>query len=39
MRWFYLFLLVLAAWGGFVQVVLKDNSRAQTWSTPDASVS
>ena len=25
MRWFYIFLLVLVAWGGFVQLALKDD--------------
>ena len=31
-RWFYAFLLLLGAWGGFVQVVLKD---APHWTTMD----
>src|SRR5437773_2361339 len=31
-RWFYAFLLVLTAWGGFVQVALKDDlPQRQTW--------
>jgi hypothetical protein len=39
MRWFYAFLLLLAAWGGFVQVALKDDLRWTMWSGPDAPVS
>jgi hypothetical protein len=39
MRWFYIFLLVLAVWGGFVQVALKDDLRWQMWSGPDTPVS
>jgi hypothetical protein len=31
MRLFYAFLLVLAAWGGFVQVALKDAPERGTW--------
>jgi len=31
-RWFYAFLLALFAWGGFVQVALKDDlPQRQTW--------
>jgi len=31
-RWFYAFLLVLFAWGGFVQVALKDDlPQRQIW--------
>jgi hypothetical protein len=33
MRWFYAFLLLLAAWGGFVQVALRDDAR--TWQPVD----
>jgi hypothetical protein len=39
MRWFYIFLLVLVAWGGFVQVVLKDDSHWNMSSGTDAPVS
>jgi hypothetical protein len=39
MRWFYVFLLVLMAWGGFVQIALKDDLRWKTWSDPDTTVS
>jgi hypothetical protein len=38
MRWFYVFLLALAAWGGFVQVVLKEDPHWNTWSSPDTPV-
>jgi hypothetical protein len=31
MRLFYVFLLALAAWGGFVQVALKDAPQRSTW--------
>jgi len=32
LRWFYAFLLVLFAWGGFVQVALKDDlPQRQIW--------
>lgn len=30
-RLFYAFLLMLAAWGGFVQVALKDAPERSTW--------
>ena len=34
-RWFYAFLLVLFAWGGFVQIALKDElPQRQTWDQP-----
>jgi hypothetical protein len=34
-RWFYAFLLVLFAWGGFVQVALKDGApHRQSWNEP-----
>ncbi len=38
MRWFYIFLLLLVAWGGFVQVALKDDPQRSTWSGADAPV-
>ena len=31
-RLFYAFLLVLAAWGGFVQVALEDEPERGTWA-------
>ena len=35
MRWFYLFLLAFLAWGGFVQVALKDDSHTwKPWQEP-----
>jgi hypothetical protein len=30
-RWFYAFLLLLGAWGGFVQLALKDSPHWSTW--------
>ena len=39
MRWFFVFLLVLVAWGGFVQVALKDDLSWKMWSGPDTPVS
>jgi len=39
MRWFYVFLLALVAWGGFVQVALKDDLSWKTWNGPDTPVS
>jgi hypothetical protein len=39
MRWFYIFLLVLAAWGGFVQVVLKDDAHRELSSSSGGPVS
>jgi hypothetical protein len=39
MRWFYVFLLALVAWGGFVQVVLRDDAHWNTLSATDAPVS
>ncbi len=35
MRWFYAFLLMLAAWAGFVQVALKDHPHWQAWTDLD----
>ena len=32
-------LLLLMVWGGFVQIVLKDDLRWKTWSGPDTPVS
>ena len=35
MRWFYVFLLALIAWGGFVQVALKDEAPGwHRWEDP-----
>jgi len=34
MRWFYAFLLVLAAWGGFMKLGLQDSHEWQTWERP-----
>ena len=39
MRWFFVFLLVLVAWGGFVQVALKDDLSWKVWSGPHTPVS
>jgi hypothetical protein len=38
MRWFYVFLLALVVWGGFVQLALKDDPHWTTWSSPDTPV-
>ncbi len=35
MRWFYLFVLAFLAWGGFVQLALRDDAPAwKTWDQP-----
>jgi hypothetical protein len=34
MRLFYAFLLVLAAWGGFVKFDLQDTPHWRTWDEP-----
>ena len=36
MRWFYAFLLMLTAWTGFVQLVLKDPVHWERWDEREA---